>query len=71
VSAVDHLPKPLPEGCSICHTQDTATVDGFHGRRCANHPPTFDPDRAVRLHLAGHPGAALAYVRTTFPGEAA
>jgi hypothetical protein len=55
---------PLPRGCTVCDTQDTATVDGIHGRRCAAHPPTFDPAHAVNLMVRGLPGAALAYVRS-------
>lgn len=33
--------NPNSNGCTHegCGTQDTATVDGIHGRRCANHPP--------------------------------
>jgi hypothetical protein len=53
-------------GCTEdgCGTQDTTVVDGFHGRRCDDHAPGFDPRRAVGLMVAGFPGAALAYVRT-------
>ena len=56
---------PAKSGCTYigCTTQDTATVDGHYGRRCAQHPPTFDPNRAVALMAGGWPGTALAYVR--------
>lgn len=50
-------------GCTVCGSADTATVDGINGRRCADHPPTFDPERAVDLAVRGLPGAAMAYVR--------
>lgn len=46
-----------------CDSTDIATLDGINGRRCADHPPTFDPDTAVELMRRGLPGAALAYVR--------
>ena len=55
--------NPHPGGCTVCGTQDTATVDGHNGRRCAAHAPVFDPARAVGLMVRGLPGAALAYVR--------
>jgi len=51
-------------GCTVCRTQDTATLDGVHGRRCAEHPPTFDPYRAVQLAITGRLGTALGYCRT-------
>lgn len=52
-------------GCTHpdCAREDTTTVDGHNGRRCAEHPPTFDPDRAVVLMVAAGPDTALAYVR--------
>lgn len=33
--------NPNRSGCTYdgCNRQDTETVDGIHGRRCANHPP--------------------------------
>jgi hypothetical protein len=57
-------------GCTArgCGTQVTASLDGHLGRRCANHPPRFDPRRAFDIALRD-PHAALAYIRTTFPGE--
>ena len=55
---------PTAVGCSNCGSPETVTCDGFHGRRCANCPPAFDPDVAVELHVAGFPGAALAYLRS-------
>lgn len=63
------VPAKTPGGCTQlgCHTQDTATVDGVYGRRCATHPPTFDSHRAVRLAATGWLRTALAYCRTEFP----
>jgi hypothetical protein len=57
-------------GCTArgCGTQNTVTADGHLGRRCANHPPAFDVNRAVDIALRD-PHGALAYIRTTFPGE--
>jgi hypothetical protein len=52
------------DGCTGCGTQATATIDGFHGRRCRACAPDFDPATAVRLMVDGWPGAAVAYVRT-------
>lgn len=44
--------NPGHKGCTYpgCGVQDTATVDGVHGRRCAEHPPTADdsPKEASR-----------------------
>lgn len=57
------------KGCTVCGTEDTATVDGVSGRRCATHPPAFQPDRAVELAVTGDLPSALAYCRTTFPGD--
>lgn len=50
-----------------CRRTDTATVDGHNGRRCGQHPPTFDPARAVHLMAAGWTAAALAYCRAGLP----
>lgn len=51
-------------GCSVpdCK-QEAATVDGIRGRRCEQHPPRFDPAKAVEIAVNGLPGAAGAYVR--------
>ena len=62
---------PAPRnGCTFevahrkpCNSQDTVQVDGVVGRRCADHPSTFDPHHAVALMVSGQPWAALAYVR--------
>lgn len=61
----DDLHRPVLR-CTArdCDSTDIATVDGITGRRCATHPPTFDPDTAVELMRRGLPGAALAYVRS-------
>lgn len=50
------------EGCTVCRAPSTH-VSLYEGRRCDKHPIRFDPDRAVRLHVAGWPDTALAYVR--------
>lgn len=56
-------------GCTEpgCETNATSTVDAVHGRRCAAHPPRFDPARAVRLAVNGLIRDALAYARTEMP----
>lgn len=54
-------------GCEVCGTADTATVDGVHGRRCAEHPPVFDPAHAVRLAVGGQLTDALRYCRQVAP----
>jgi hypothetical protein len=60
---------PVPQHCTAtgCDRDDTATVDGVHGRRCPEHPPTFSRDHATNLLLDGRPAAALAYLRTELP----
>jgi len=52
-------------GCTArdCGTQDTVTLSHI-GRRCAQHPPAFDPNTAVELMVDGWPHTSLAYVRT-------
>jgi hypothetical protein len=47
-----------------CTSQDTVTVDGVNGRRCAAHPPQFEPEHAVRLAVIGWREAAYSYCRT-------
>lgn len=56
-------------GCTAtdCGTQDTITLDGVHSRRCAQHPPTFDPQRAVELAVSGRLETALGYCRAEVP----
>ncbi|MCW2902432.1 MAG: hypothetical protein JWO67_4697 [Streptosporangiaceae bacterium] len=52
-------------GCTVCTSQNTLTMDGIHGRRCGPHAPAFDP--AVAVAIAVHDShAALAYVRVQF-----
>lgn len=60
--------NPAAGGCTVCGSQDTTTVDGVCGRRCADHPPTFDPEHAVKLAARVSTEAAVAYVRTELPG---
>jgi hypothetical protein len=57
-------------GCSApgCGIEQTETLDGVNGRRCAQHPPGFDAERAVELMRLGLPATAGAYVRTDFGG---
>lgn len=31
--------SPVARGCTACGSQDTVTLDGFCGRRCADCPP--------------------------------
>jgi len=50
-----------------CTRTDTATVDGVCGRRCSDHPPTFDPGHAVHLMVSGWPEDAFAYCRAPLP----
>lgn len=45
-----------------CTRQDTATADGVCGRRCAQHPPAFDPAHAVECCRRLGIRAALAYI---------
>ncbi|HET6915526.1 MAG TPA: hypothetical protein VFH56_05495 [Acidimicrobiales bacterium] len=47
----------------LCGSEDTVTLSRL-GRRCAQHPPAFDPAVAVALMVSGWPGAAMAYVRS-------
>jgi len=70
MTAVDSLPyrsegwtQGRADGCSVCATQDTTTASRL-GRRCAEHPPAFDPSTAVALMVDGWPDTALAYVRS-------
>lgn len=57
------------DGCRVCRTQATSTVDGINGRRCAAHPPQFSRAVVTRLLVDGWPHTALAYCRT-FPEDA-
>jgi hypothetical protein len=64
--------NPIPDsftawsqsGCTQpgCGTEDTETLS-VAGRRCAAHPPTFDPKRAVELAVDGWADTAMAYCR--------
>lgn len=63
------IPNPASTGCTVCRSQDTVTLDSHHGRRCAQHPPRFDPARAVRLAITGQVATALAYCRRNFPDD--
>ena len=61
--SLDYLAPVSSRGCMVCNTQQTVLVDGYGGRRCADHPTTFDPQRAVDLMLDGMPATAFSYVR--------
>lgn len=50
-------------GCTVCGTESTVTIDGLNGRRCADHPPVFNPVTAVDMAVKDGPATALAYVR--------
>ena len=52
-----------PPTCSSCGSDQTETVDGICGHRCAACRPTFDPTTAVELMRRGLPGVAGAYLR--------
>lgn len=59
-------PRPTDgarEGCTTCGSQQTETVDGINGRRCAEHPSVFDPATAVELARRGDMATALTYCR--------
>jgi hypothetical protein len=66
MNILDGWTRSAMDGCTAsgCGTQDTVTLDGVHGRRCAQHPPTFDPARAVELAVTGRLDTALGYCRT-------
>jgi hypothetical protein len=57
--------NPIHAGCTFpgCGVQDTVTCCGRLGRRCADHPPVFDPEHAVAL-MTVDLGAAVDYCRT-------
>jgi hypothetical protein len=61
-----HQYDPAETGCTAvgCGTQNTATVDGVWGRRCARHPPRYSPGQLLRLLNAGDIVAANAYLGT-------
>lgn len=50
-----------------CTRTDCSTADGVHGRRCIEHPPTFEAIHAVDLAIKLGPAAALAYCRSDLP----
>jgi hypothetical protein len=68
VTTPDPLPPPVgyttaKNGCTAkdCGSQNTVTLDGHNGRRCADHAPGFSPDRAVALMMKGESEAAISY----------
>lgn len=71
--------SPAACGCTVCGTQDTATVDGIHGRRCALHVPPgaahllgdYQRDAALRQVDAGNPAGAFAWLRAHLTRKAA
>lgn len=69
---------PARQGCRYvirtgvhCGTQDTATVDGVHGRRRAQHPPRFSRKHARDLAQQHDDHALGAYLRTWIAAELA
>lgn len=78
---IPSMPPPTPEGskphqpwsksgCTSCGSEQTETLDGVNGRRCADCAPTFDPSHAVELMRDGFPDAAGACTRTELDGAA-
>lgn len=43
------------------------TLDGIHGRRCADHPPRFDAVKAVELAVDTSHSTGVAYCRNPWP----
>lgn len=58
------------DGCTFpgCGSAETIWLTAYTGRRCAAHPPVFDPDAAVSMACTD-PAAAGAYLRTPMPGD--
>jgi len=56
--------NPADAGCLFegCGSQDTVTLSRL-GRRCADHPPLFDPTTAVEMVRDGWTDTAMSYVR--------
>jgi hypothetical protein len=56
--------NPADTGCTFpgCASQQTDSLSHL-GRRCTEHPPVFDPARAVELVRDGWPDTAMAYIR--------
>lgn len=52
-------------GCTSCGAADTVTIDGVHGRRCADCPPGFSVGHYASL-VADRRDAG-AYVRGALP----
>jgi hypothetical protein len=57
MTAVELHDTDPTEGCSVCGSPDTVTLDSRHGRRCAACPPPLaveqvDPLAAFRLARA-------------------
>lgn len=58
--------NPTNTGCTFkgCATQRTSTLDGVNGRRCADHAPRYERDRAALLADHRDVASAVAYLRT-------
>lgn len=56
--------NPADAGCLFegCGSQETVTLSHL-GRRCAAHPPVFDPATAVELVRDGWTDTAFSYCR--------
>jgi hypothetical protein len=70
---LNHIPERFQpwtkSGCTFisdpgerCGTEDTDTLSWL-GRRCAAHPPIFEPEHAVQLAADGWVDTALSYCR--------
>lgn len=55
--------------CSVCHSDNVATVTIYGGKRCAEHPAAYDPRVATRLRLDGWRHTADAYARYYRDGD--
>lgn len=51
-------------GCTSCGAEETVTMDGVNGRRCADCPPTYDRAYALALVNDGNLSGACAHLRT-------
>lgn len=61
--------NPAQAGCTGCGTQATVTMDGRHGRRCADCPPPFDRDFALLLVALGAIDDTWLLLRTWLAAE--
>jgi len=58
-------------GCTACGSEDTVTMDGINGRRCATDAPAgaapllgdYDRSAAMSMVDAGNPAGAFSWLR--------